>query len=72
MVLENAAQVTLGLVVVVASSYYIFDRLARYHYMVDVFIAVIILSAGLIYLYAHLGKKSGKYTLGVKEVAMGE
>lgn len=71
MALENVGQITLGLVLVIASSYYIFDRVARYHYMMDVFIAVLIFGAGLIYLYSHVGKKSGKMDLQVKEVSMG-
>ncbi len=52
--IKNAQKVTLGLAIVVLSFYYIYDRLARFNYMSDVFIAVIVLSAGLIYLYSNL------------------
>jgi len=52
--LKNSQEVTLGLAIVLLSSYYIYDRVARYNYMSDVFIAVIILVGGIIYLYSHL------------------
>ena len=52
--LKNSKEVTLGLAIVLMSSYYIYDRVARYNYMSDVFIAVIVLVGGIIYLYSHL------------------
>jgi hypothetical protein len=57
MAIKNVQQITLGLVVVILSSYYLYDQLARFSYMSDVFIAVIVFAAGLIYLYSNLSVK---------------
>ena len=49
---SKAAQTTIGLIIVVISMIYIYERL-KFQHLTDVFLAVLIFGGALIYMYAQ-------------------
>ncbi|MFH1256641.1 MAG: hypothetical protein V1494_05100 [Candidatus Diapherotrites archaeon] len=63
---ENVPEITFSLAVIFVSVYYLFVRL-RAESLMNVFIAILVFAAGIVYLYSSLDTKSEAVTLKLKE-----